>query len=155
MLFTETAEDDSSISLGPIIIALIVVVGVVAVAVTVVIGIVCYKTRKEQRGSARLEFELPEMPSDSKQTSSPKTSGHYEVKRESRKYVDVEPSLQLASMKVEKNVAYGIGKAQAYGVEGGKYAVIQPQAPSEIPSKSAVPRRMAVNVAYEETGHWV
>ena len=59
--------------------------------------------------------------------------------------MDVESSSQLRSMKMEIK----------HCVWHSKSSEIQPQAPSEIPSESALPHGMTLSVAYEDTGHWV
>ena len=47
--------------------------------------------------------------------------------------MDVDSSSQVPTIKMEKNVVYGVGIAQAFGEEGGEYEVVQPQLPSETP----------------------
>ena len=107
------------------------------IVVVIVIGIVCSKNKKQQRTSVRQELEMPEyyaeISSDSKEINTPKTLENYEANRESREYVDVDSSSQLPTIKMEKNVVYGVGIAQAFGEEGGEYEVVQPQLPSETP----------------------
>ena len=83
-------------------------------------------------------------------TSDSITSQKYEVLRESPENMDVESSSQLPPVKVEKNVAY---LAQTYGEEGGKYEVVEPQAPAKTSTESAPPHVMSVNVAYGATRH--
>ena len=132
------------------IIAIPIVVIALLTAVIVIATIIGIVWRKQQRKSAKQEFEMPEYaagdkPSESKGTPpASKPPGHCEVRRVSLEYEDMgySPPGSVDTIKMERNVVYGVG-----GEADPDAMIINPQTPQP---QSQAPNVMTfnLNVAY-------